>query len=81
MNILVCSSLWPLGKFFFVINVSDGSVQYAPESKIVVDIPTAVNFFGDPESVKSVVGEKVRDLVKRWNEKYSRGKEVYEIEA
>lgn len=61
-------------RHYFHIKVNDGSKSYSPETQTVLDVVTALNLFSlDPEKTKSIVGEKVRHLVKSWNEK-SKGK-------
>jgi hypothetical protein len=54
--------------------VVDFSKEYKPESKVVLDIPTALAFFlRDPELTKKLVGEKIARLVTRWNDTYETG--------
>jgi hypothetical protein len=70
------SSLWPCDKHFFLLSLVDTSVNYTPETKVIFDIPTAIQFFGDPTSARTIVGEKIADLCRRWNEKFSAHPEV-----
>jgi len=66
------SNLFPLSGFFFLIKIIDLSKDYKPTSKIVLDIPTALNFFHlNPAMTKQKVGEEVRKLVKSWNAEYA----------
>jgi hypothetical protein len=54
-----------------LIRVKDGSKSYNPETHTILDIPTALTFFhSQPEQTRNLIGEKVRHLVKSWNEKY-----------
>jgi hypothetical protein len=72
------SAIFPLAGYFFLIKISDWSKDYKPESKIVLDIPTALNFFSkSPDFTKKMVGDKVRTLIKKWNDKFAGNKEVY----
>jgi hypothetical protein len=65
------SSIFPLSGFFFLIKIIDLSKEYKPTSKIIIDVPTALNFFGlDPGLTKQKVGAEVRRLVKAWNAEY-----------
>jgi hypothetical protein len=65
-----------LEKHFFLIRVQDNSVSYAPNSKIIIDIPTALNFFADPDGTETLVADQTKDLARRWNQKYLNKKEV-----
>lgn len=67
-----CRKIYDIGSHFFAVRVKDGSKSYTPESKIVMDLPTAWAFFGlNPTETQSVVQEKVRLLCKSWNEQYA----------
>lgn len=57
-------------KNFFLIKVVDNSREYCPESKTILDIPTAYRFFSDPDSTKRIVLESARNIVEKWNELY-----------
>ena len=66
-------ALYHLCGYFFLIRFVDGSKEYKPDTKIIFDIPSAVSFFGlNPQETKSIVGEKVRALVKAWNDRYEK---------
>lgn len=73
-NFLFCcyySDLLQLGSYFASIRVLDYSKTYSPESKVVLDIPTAWIFFGqDPAKTLQAVGQMVRQLTTKWNQKY-----------
>ena len=56
--------------------MKDGSVDYTPETKIIIDVPSALNFFADPDANKSFIGDQVKDSVNRWNKKYLNKQEV-----
>ena len=63
--------IYSLGGFFFLMSIIDWSVAYHPESKILMDIETALNFFYDSrEATKLRVGNMTRALVSAWNKKY-----------
>jgi len=65
------SYLFPLSGFFFLVKIIDLSKTYKPSSKIILDIPTAANFFYvNPSLTKQKVGAEVRRLVKAWNAEY-----------
>ena len=54
-----------------MLKVSDWSKEYKPESKIVIDIPSALNFFLiNIEHTKKCIAAKTRELVKEWNNTY-----------
>ena len=54
-----------------LIRVSDYSKDYHPESKIIIDIPSGLNFFfKDAAFTANVVAAKIKDLVLRWNDRY-----------
>ena len=54
-----------------MLKATDFSKEYKPESKIVMDIPTALNFFlRAPDFTQKMVGEKIGRLVKEWNRTY-----------
>lgn len=61
-----------MGSYFFSIRVVDHSKDYSPESKVVLDVPTAWVFFGkDGRKTARLVGDMVRRLVKQWNDRYA----------
>ena len=64
------SFLFPLSHFF-LIKIIDMSKDYKPSSKIVFDIPTALNFFClNPTMTKQKIRTEVHRLVKAWNAEY-----------
>jgi hypothetical protein len=73
--LLLCSQVFPIGQHFFLVKIIDSSKDYAPESKVIFDIPTAVNFFSRAEMTKAILGSKARDLLKKWNKEFA-GKKV-----
>jgi hypothetical protein len=78
-SILVCvyRKIYALNGFFFLINLIDWSVPWHPESKIIIDIPTAVTFFLEKkEHTKRKVTEMSQKLVDAWNEMYGGTKNV-----
>lgn len=70
------SSIFPFGKYFFLVSVVDDSKEYRPMSKCVLDIPTAVNFFGYPDVAIEKIGSSVRRMAGGWNAKYAGKQEV-----
>jgi hypothetical protein len=60
--------------FFFHILINDISKQYAPQYQTVVDIPTALEFFGrNPAETRARICAKVHRLVDAWNAKFVLG--------
>ena len=64
------SNLLGIQKHFCLIKVNDGSKDYSPESKTIIDIPTLAAFFGKLDTTKGIVGEYVRGICENWNKKY-----------
>jgi hypothetical protein len=64
--------------YFFLLKISDWSKEYKPESKILMDIPSALNFFHkDPKFTLSMITSKVEKLANGWNSVfYKTDKEV-----
>jgi hypothetical protein len=51
--------------------VNDMSKDYNPHYQTILDIPTAVAFFGlRPAETKAKVAAKVKSLVEAWNKKF-----------
>ena len=67
---LFFSNLLGIQKHFCLIKVNDGSKDYTPESKTIIDLPTLSAFFGKLDATKGIVGEYVRGICDRWNKKY-----------
>ena len=60
-----------MSEYFFMLKVSDWSKEYKPESKIVIDIPSALNFFLiNINHTKKCIASKTRELVKEWNDAF-----------
>jgi len=75
--VFVYRKIYALNGFFFLINLIDWSVPWHPESKIIIDIPTAVTFFLEKkEHTKRKVTEMSQKLVDAWNEMYGGTKNV-----
>ena len=67
--IIACSDIYPVSDHYFLISVRDGSKDYAPVSQSVIDVPTAVAFFGlDPKETLSAVNSLVQRLLTDYNE-------------
>lgn len=65
------SSLYPVGEYFFMLKISDWSKDYHPESKIIMDIPAALNFFlKDPAFTRELIRTKIDKLASAWNKKF-----------
>lgn len=61
-----------MGHYWFLISIIDWSVGYRPETKTLLDIDTALNFFlVAREATKLRIGNMARSLVAAWNKKYS----------
>jgi len=54
------------------MKITDASVIYRPQSKIIIDIPSAVSLFANADSFKAVIGTRIKALTKRWNDKYGK---------
>lgn len=68
---MLFSQIYNMGGFFFLMSIIDWSVAYHPESKIIMDVDTALNFFYDSrEATKLRIGNMTRALVAAWNKKY-----------
>jgi hypothetical protein len=66
-----------LGGYFFLLHLIDWSTPWHPESKIIIDIPTALSFFLDHrEHTKKKVSKMAQKLVDAWNEAYGGTKNV-----
>jgi hypothetical protein len=63
--------IYSLNGFFFLLSLIDWSVPYHPETKTLMDIETALNFFHEGrEATKLRIGNMARALVAAWNKKY-----------
>ena len=60
-------TIFPVNKFFFVIQTVDKALSYAPENKIVIDIPSAVNIFEDHVGILKHVQDVAYELCDKWN--------------
>ena len=58
---------------FFYLHARDESKTYAPESQIVIDVPTAIAFFGSDgkDSTLELIHGRVKSLVEEWNAQYA----------
>ena len=66
-----------MGGYFFLLHLIDWSTPWHPESKIIIDIPTALSFFLDHrEHTKKKVSKMAQKLVDAWNEAYGGTKNV-----
>jgi len=63
-------------KHFFAITIEDDSKSYHPKTRTILDIPTAINFFGNADLTLKIVGGSVRSMCDKWNDKYEGKKEV-----
>ena len=59
-----------MGKFFFLIETIDRSKSYAPENKIVIDIPAGLTIFRDELGILKHVQEVSQELCQNWNAEY-----------
>jgi hypothetical protein len=60
-----------------LVKTIDATKHYLPETQTVLDFETAYAFFAaDPQATLKIVGEKVSELLTRWNRKYSNPKAV-----
>jgi hypothetical protein len=59
----------------------DWSLPWRPESKFLMDIPTALNFFYEHRyRTKQRIGEMARKLVAAWNKMYYGSKTVIRLD-
>jgi hypothetical protein len=69
--------IYALGGYFFLLHLIDWSSSWHPESKIIMDIPTAVAFFYEKkEHTRKKVSRMSQQLVDAWNEMYAGTKNV-----
>jgi hypothetical protein len=69
--------IYALGGYFFLLHLIDWSSSWHPESKIIMDIPTAVAFFYEKkEHTRKKVLRMSQQLVDAWNEMYAGTKNV-----
>ena len=61
------STLYPVSKYFFVIQTIDRSKSYSPENKIVIDIPAGVTIFEDQLGILKHVKDVAKELADEWN--------------
>ncbi len=67
----IFSSIYPVGEYFFMLKISDWSKDYHPESKIIMDIPGALNFFlKDPIFTRDLIKAKVEKMSAAWNKAF-----------
>ena len=64
---LFFSNLYPVSKYFFVIQTIDRSKSYSPENKIVIDIPAGVTIFEDQLGILKHVKDVAKELADEWN--------------
>ena len=70
------SALFPVARHFFLLKVVDWSKSYKPESKSLLDVPSALNFFlRDTRYTLEVVEQRLREYVNLWNVTYSEAAE------
>ena len=68
-----------MSKFFFVIQTVDKALTYAPENKLVIDIPSAVNIFEDHVGILKHVQDVAYELCDKWNNTYVNQPQVKKI--
>ena len=66
----IFSLIYSVSRLFFLVQTVDHSKHYAPENKIIIDIPAGLNIFGDTVGILKHVQELTRDLADRWNNRY-----------
>ena len=69
-------SIYPVAKYFFVVQTIDGSKSYKPENKLVLDIQAGVTIFEDELGILAHVQEVAKELSDRWNATYVNRPEV-----
>ncbi len=70
--IIFFRKIYSVANFWFLISIIDWSIAYRPESKTLMDIDTALNFFLVARDVTKLrIGNMARSLVAAWNKKYA----------
>ena len=64
------SSIYPVGKNFFLVETVDNSKHYKPSNKIVIDVQAGVNIFHDRVGIVKHVSDLVDELCAKWNDQY-----------
>ena len=64
------SSIYPVGKNFFLVETVDNSKHYNPSNKIVIDVQAGVNIFNDRVGIVKHVSDLVNELCAKWNDQY-----------
>ena len=60
--------LWPLQDYFFYIRVEDRSQSHHPVYHTILDLPTALNVFGEhSSSTIKLVTRSAHEVVNKWN--------------
>ena len=64
--------IYSVANCWFLISIIDWSIAYRPESKTLMDLDTALNFFlVARDATKLRIGNMARSLVAAWNKKYA----------
>jgi hypothetical protein len=61
----------PLEDYYFLMVVSDWNKSFRPVSLAILDIPTALLFFGDYKKARELVELEVAKCVESWNDSFS----------
>jgi len=61
----------PLDDYYFLMIVSDWNKSFRPISLSLVDIPTALQFFGDYKKARETIELEVAKCVETWNESFA----------
>jgi len=72
--LLFYSEIYPVSEYFFYLRAMDQSKTYTPVSQTVIDIPTAIAFFG-PDGCSDTLARVhtgVERLINEWNRRFCR---------
>jgi len=79
--LLFYSEIYPVSEYFFYLRAMDQSKTYTPVSQTVIDIPTAIAFFG-PDGCSDTLARVhtgVERLINEWNRRFCRNDVVRTI--
>lgn len=71
--IFIFRGIWPLDQHFFLLKAKDKTRSYEPETKCVIDIPSAIHLFKGAETtdqLSQLIEIKATELAKRWNDTF-----------
>ena len=66
-----CRAIYPVSKYFFLLQTKDLSKEHEPESKIILDVPTAVTILEDKIGILTHVKNVATAMRDDWNKRYA----------